>query len=73
MQVRTESRGGDLGHGGGGLGVEPAICLGPRGGDPASLFSLTGYSGVSGRARPPNFGSREGCVNSEHTRGENRD
>lgn len=72
MQVRTESRGGDLGHGGG-LGVEPAICLGPRGGDPASLFSLTGYSGVTGRARPPSFGSREGCVNSEHARGENRD
>lgn len=30
---------------------------------PASLFSLTGYSRVTVRARPPGFGSREGCVN----------
>lgn len=73
VQVRAESKGGDLGHGGG-LGDEPAICLGPRGGDPASLFSLTGYSGVTGRARPPSLGEQRGtCEPCEHSRGENGD
>lgn len=55
----TESRGGDLGHGGD-CREEPAICLGPWGGDPASLFSLTGYAGVTGRARPPGWGPEWG-------------
>lgn len=50
----TESRGGDLGHGGD-RREKPAICLGPWAGDPASLFSLTGYTGVTGRARPPGW------------------
>lgn len=55
VQVHTKRRGGDLGHGGH-RRDEPAICLRPRGGDPASLFSLTGYTGVAAKARPPGLG-----------------
>lgn len=51
MQVHKE-QGGDLGHGGNHV-EEPAICLGPGGVDPASLLSLTEYTGVTWRTRPP--------------------
>lgn len=34
----------------------PAICLGPRGGDPASLFSPTEHTEVTGRAVRPGWG-----------------
>lgn len=48
----TMHRGGDLGHGGYHR-EEPAICLGPRGGDRASLFSPMEYTGVTGSADLP--------------------
>lgn len=44
VQVHTGSRGGDLGHRGH-RRDEPAICFGPQGSDPASLFSLLGTLG----------------------------
>lgn len=60
------ARGGDLGHGGGHREA-PAICLGPRGGDPASLFSLTEVQRGHWEGQTSQFGTRKGCLGSVNT------